>query len=157
MNDIAAAGLAAEINTANTNSYGGCFYPRLNRVTGNLGFLSRHSWGAAIDMNTTQNPQGAAPELNCGVVRIMRKWGFAWGGNFVNPDGMHFEYVGERRDLPTGYPSAYCPNSAALTDSSATAALNAASTATSSADGLTAPDDRAGISRFFAEDGLSES
>jgi hypothetical protein len=109
LDEIAAAGLAGEINTANSNTYGGCFNPRFNRVTGNLGFLSRHSWGAALDINTTQNPQGSTPKLNCGVVRIFRKWGFAWGGNFVNPDGMHFEYVGEPRDT-LSYPSRWCPN-----------------------------------------------
>ena len=30
-------------------------------------------------------------------MRIFRKHGFAWGGNFLIPDGMHFEWVGERR------------------------------------------------------------
>lgn len=107
--DVAAAGLAGAIDLANTNTYGGCFNPRLNRITGNLGFLSRHAWGIALDMNTLQNAQGRVPRLDCGVVRIFRKWGFAWGGNFLVPDGMHFEYVGERRDtLP--YASRYCPN-----------------------------------------------
>jgi hypothetical protein len=47
--------------------------------------------------------------MHCDVVRIFRKHGFAWGGNFRRPDGMHFEWVGERLDqLP--YPSRYCPN-----------------------------------------------
>lgn len=146
LDEIAAAGLAGAIDTANTNTYGGCFYPRLNRVTGNLGFLSRHSWGVALDMNTTQNPQGRAPRLDCGVVRTFRKWGFAWGGNFVNPDGMHFEYVGERRDL-VAYPSTYCPNLPA-----------SAVTASPAADRLeraldrAAPPTAAGV--IFAEDGF---
>jgi hypothetical protein len=63
----------------------------------------------AIDMNTVENAEGSPPTMNCDVVRIFRKWGFAWGGNFLQGDGMHFEYVGQRRDqLP--YPSRYCPN-----------------------------------------------
>jgi hypothetical protein len=111
LNDVAAAGLAGAIDVANTNTYGGCYYPHeitpLGSTTG--GFLSRHSWGMAIDMNTVQNPEGAPPTMNCDVVRIFRKWGFAWGGNFLQGDGMHFEWVGERRDQ-WAYPSRYCPN-----------------------------------------------
>lgn len=107
--EIAAAGLAAAIDLANTNRYGGCFYPRFNRIAGALGVLSRHSWGMALDVNTVTNAQGATPQLDCRVVVIMRRHGFAWGGNFTRPDGMHFEWVGERRDL-LDYPSRYCPN-----------------------------------------------
>jgi hypothetical protein len=47
--------------------------------------------------------------MNCDVVRIFRKHGFAWGGNWRTPDGMHFEWVGEARDQ-IGYASRYCPN-----------------------------------------------
>lgn len=114
LTEVANAGLAGAIDVVNANTYGGCFYPRFNRVTGNLGFLSRHSWGQAFDTNTTTNPQGGVPQMNCNVVRIFRKWGFAWGGNFNTPDGMHFEYVGERRDQMV-YPSTYCPNVATTT------------------------------------------
>ena len=42
-------------------------------------------------------------------MRIFRKHDFAWGGNFLTPDGMHFEWVGEPRDQ-LQYPSTYCPN-----------------------------------------------
>ncbi len=109
LNEIAAAGLAPLVNVANTNAVGGCFNPRYNRVTGNLGFLSRHAWGQAFDMNVSENPQGDVPKLDCRIVRIFRKWGFAWGGNFVSRDGQHFEWVGQRRDQLV-YPSTYCPN-----------------------------------------------
>ena len=112
LNEVAAAGLAGAIDVGNANTYGGCYgglgeVSPLGSSTG--GFLSKHSWGVAIDMNTVQNPEGAPPTMNCDVVRIFRKWGFAWGGNFIQGDGMHFEYVGERRDQ-WPYPSRYCPN-----------------------------------------------
>lgn len=109
LNEVKRLGLDDLIDVDNTNKYGGCFYARLNRVSGDLGYLSRHSWGMAFDMNTTTNSQGRPPNLDCRIVRIFRKWGFAWGGNFTPSDGMHFEYVGERRDN-IDYPSRYCPN-----------------------------------------------
>lgn len=109
LNEIAASGLADLIDVADTNRYGGCFNPRWNRVTGNLGFVSRHAWGQALDINVSQNPQGSTPRLDCRIVRIFRKWGFAWGGNFASRDGMHFEWVGEPRDQ-LDYPSTNCPN-----------------------------------------------
>ena len=109
LNEVKRAGLEKLIDVDNTNMYGGCFYARLNRVSGNIGYLSRHSWGMAFDMNTNTNSQGRAPNMDCRIVRIFRKWGFAWGGNFTPADGMHFEYVGERRDN-IAFPSRYCPN-----------------------------------------------
>lgn len=109
LSEIAAVGLAGAIDVGNTNTYGGCYNPRFNRVTGSLGFLSRHSWGQPIDMNTLTNAQGRRPQMDCRVVRIFRKHNFAWGGNFISIDGMHFEWVGERRDQ-LEYPSPYCPN-----------------------------------------------
>ena len=109
LNEVKREGLEDLIDVDNTNTYGGCFYARLNRISGDLGYLSRHSWGMAFDMNTTTNSQGRPPNLDCRIVRIFRKWGFAWGGNFTPADGMHFEYVGERRDN-IEYPSRYCPN-----------------------------------------------
>ncbi|HYN35095.1 MAG TPA: M15 family metallopeptidase, partial [Ilumatobacteraceae bacterium] len=137
--EVAATGLAGTIDVGNTNTAGGCHNPRFNRLTpsGTLGFLSRHSWAAAIDMNTVGSCQGCAPPDfatrpgGCTTVQIFRKYGFAWGGNFLTPDGMHFEYVGERRDL-LPYPSRWCQNSGAVA--------------------LT--DAEAGIDTFFAGDGM---
>jgi hypothetical protein len=108
LDEVAAAGLGANIDVANTNTYGGCFNPRYSRISG---FLSRHAYAVALDMNTTSNCQGCTPRMNCEVVRIFRKHGFAWGGNWRTPDGMHFEWVGERRDQ-LAYPSRFCPNDA---------------------------------------------
>ena len=107
--EVAAAGLGWAIDVTNANTYGGCHNARFNRISGELGFLSRHAWAMALDTNTVTNCQGCIPRMNCDVVRIFRKHNFAWGGNFLRPDGMHFEWVGERRDLVNG-PAQYCPN-----------------------------------------------
>jgi hypothetical protein len=107
--EVAAAGLAGAIEVANANAFGGCYVPRFSRVSGQIGFLSRHTYGMAFDTNTTSNCYGCRPAMNCDVVRIFRKHGFAWGGNFRRPDGMHFEWVGARLDQ-LDYPSNYCPN-----------------------------------------------
>jgi len=100
------------IDIANTNMAGGCSSAgkaRFARITQSLGSVSRHSWGQPLDMSTVANRQGFLPTLDCRIVQVFRKHGFAWGGNFLTPDGMHFEWVGERRDqLP--YPSRFCPN-----------------------------------------------
>ena len=105
--EVAAAGLGSAIEVANANAYGGCYNPRYSRTSG---FLSRHAYGMALDTNTVSNCGGCRPpQMNCDVVRIFRKHGFAWGGNFRQPDGMHFEWVGERRDQ-IAFPSTYCPN-----------------------------------------------
>lgn len=107
--DVVRAGLRDEINIAESQRYGGCFTSRYNRLAGLFGAPSRHAFGAAMDLNTRTNPQWGRPTMNCDVVRIFRKWGFAWGGNFWPTDGMHFEWVGERRDQ-IGFPSRFCRN-----------------------------------------------
>ena len=109
LDEIVAEGLSRYIDVRNSNRYGGCYVGRYNRLGGNFGSPSRHAWGMAIDINTVTNAQGATPQMNCAVVRIFRKWGFAWGGNFWWSDGMHFEWVGEPRDQ-LGYPLRYCRN-----------------------------------------------
>jgi hypothetical protein len=115
--DVAAAGLGRYIDVANANTYGGCHNARFNRISAEFGFLSRHSWAMALDINTVTDCQGCVPKMNCDVVRIFRRHNFAWGGNFLRPDGMHFEWVGERRDR-WSYPSTYCRNPAtSLTES----------------------------------------
>jgi hypothetical protein len=135
--EIAVRGLGGTIDVTNANTYGGCHLARFNRLTpdSSLGFLSRHSWGMALDTNTVGSCQGCAPPDfatrpgGCTAVQVFRKHGFAWGGNFLTPDGMHFEYVGERRDL-LPYPSRWCQNTGPL----------ALSTEQSGIDGLYADD-----------------
>jgi hypothetical protein len=112
LTDIANAGLAGGIDLANTNTYGGCYYPRFNRIGGSIGSLSRHSWGEPLDTNTLANCQGCVPKMDCRIVRIFRAHGFAWGGNFTFSDGMHFEWVGTQGLDKLQFPSKYCPNPA---------------------------------------------
>ena len=139
--EVAAERLAATIDVANANSFGGCHNARFNRLTpdSSLGFLSRHSWAMAFDTNTLGSCLGCAPPDfatrpgGCRTVQIFRKHGFSWGGNYLTPDGMHFEWVGERRDN-LAYPSRFCPN----------VAMGA----------LTLENTEVGQSRLYQDDGL---
>ena len=110
LQEVVDSGLTGYIDVANANTFGGCFGPRFTRIFGTqLGTLSRHTWGQALDTNTVANCQGCVPQMDCRIVRIFRKHNFAWGGNFIFPDGMHFEWVGDPRNTYQ-YPSRYCPN-----------------------------------------------
>ena len=55
--------------------------------------ISQHGYGNAIDINWTANPRGGAAggNLPANVGDIAAKYGLAWGGNWSNPDPMHFE------------------------------------------------------------------
>lgn len=78
----------------------GSFVPR--RMRGSQS-LSRHSWGTAFDINAEWNPfrQPMAKAGQKGylgrIAPIFEAHGFAWGGRWESPDGMHFE-VAELRD-----------------------------------------------------------
>ena len=75
-----------------TSQYGGCFGPRfIGRVAG--GRLSHHAWGIAIDINAADNAFGTRSDLDQRLVEIMERSGFTWGGRWLVPDGMHFEWV----------------------------------------------------------------
>jgi hypothetical protein len=52
---------------------------------------SNHAYGAAIDINAPENAYGATPTMDERIVAIFERWGFRWGGDFLIPDGMHFE------------------------------------------------------------------
>ncbi|MDP9118793.1 MAG: M15 family metallopeptidase [Actinomycetota bacterium] len=86
LEEILASGLMSEIKV-----YSGCWASRTvsRSPTAPPSF---HAYGAAIDINAPQNPYGAKPTMNREVVRIFESWGFNWGGDFLIPDGHHFEY-----------------------------------------------------------------
>ena len=73
-------------------SFSGCFSPRhINRIPS--AGLSHHSWGIALDLNVQQgNLFGQTPHQDPRLVGVFERWGFVWGGTFIVPDGMHFEY-----------------------------------------------------------------
>ncbi|HEY1332363.1 MAG TPA: M15 family metallopeptidase [Actinomycetota bacterium] len=90
LNEIVREGLAHLIDP---KDYAGCYAPRLLRPTDPTGGISHHAWGIALDINASQNPFGATPHQDPRIVRIFERYGFTWGGRWVVPDGMHFEYV----------------------------------------------------------------
>jgi hypothetical protein len=139
------------IDVANTNRFGGCSNNGEARFARNTTNISRHSWGQPIDMSTVANAQGGVPVMDCRIVRIFRAHNFAWGGNFLRPDGMHFEWVGTPRNT-IQYPSRYCPN----TPSGLPAGI-APTASPSTATAITAVSTQKihGLGTLFAGDGLA--
>jgi D-alanyl-D-alanine carboxypeptidase-like protein len=86
MRELIARGLGGLIRTSN-----GCYSPRMQ--VGNTYALSRHAYGIAVDVNATRNPYGETPSQDPRLVEVMERWGFTWGGRWLVPDGMHFEFV----------------------------------------------------------------
>ena len=78
--------------------YGGCWVPRHIMHEPDRA-LSLHAWGLAVDLNVSTNRYGDEPQMDERVVEVFERWGFAWGGHWRTPDGMHFELV-EVRDEP---------------------------------------------------------
>lgn len=74
-----------------TDQYAGCFAARFTSLQRGSR-ISRHTWGIAIDINTSGNCLGCEPHQDPRLVRIFQNWGFTWGGRWVIPDGMHFEW-----------------------------------------------------------------
>jgi D-alanyl-D-alanine carboxypeptidase-like protein len=73
------------------SNFGGCFGPRFIGLDPD-GRISHHAWGVAFDINVRDNPYGAEPNLDPDVVAAIEQWGFTWGGRWIIPDGMHFEW-----------------------------------------------------------------
>jgi hypothetical protein len=86
LREVIRAGLGPEIRV-----YSGCWVARTVARTSTAP-PSTHAYGAAIDINAPYSPYGAPPNMNAEVVRIFEEWGFNWGGDFLIPDGHHFEF-----------------------------------------------------------------
>lgn len=87
--EISRRGLEGRINP---KDFGGCFSSRALNNDLEAG-LSHHAWGVAFDLNVSENPFGAEPRIDPRVVEVMERWGFTWGGRWLVPDGMHFEFL----------------------------------------------------------------
>jgi D-alanyl-D-alanine carboxypeptidase len=74
-------------------AFAGCWNPRLTRGGGGV---SRHAWGAAVDLNVAGNPTGLASAQDPRLVEVMERWGFTWGGRWLIPDPAHFEWLRSR-------------------------------------------------------------
>lgn len=83
--EVQQRGLADAIDP---RQYAGCYYPRF---IANTTTLSNHSFGLALDLNTSGNQRGTVGEIDRDVVAIFKTWGFAWGGDWRWTDPMHFE------------------------------------------------------------------
>jgi hypothetical protein len=71
----------------------GCWNPRyIAPTTGRSAGISRHAWGAAVDLNASSNRVGSAGTQDPRFVNAMLDAGFTWGGDWLVPDPMHFEY-----------------------------------------------------------------
>ena len=75
------------------HSSAGCFNARtVGRSPSNP--PSFHAYGAAVDINALSNAVGDTPTMDRRIVAIFEAAGFNWGGDFLIPDDMHFEYGG---------------------------------------------------------------
>lgn len=91
--DLQESGLIYQIDPDDFQRSGGCYNPRAMRGGDKGGALSRHAWGAAIDINPSRNPYGGPVAMNQEIVQTFHDWGFAWGGGWTYPDGGHFEWT----------------------------------------------------------------
>jgi hypothetical protein len=87
MDQVVASGLQATIH-----AYDGCFSAQ-SALSSPSASISHNAWGAAIDINADVNRFGTPPVQDPALVELMKRSGFAWGGDWIVPNGMHFEYL----------------------------------------------------------------
>jgi len=104
MEDVVSRRLGWLVDREDFQRAGGCYSPRLIRGDGAGFAVSRHAWGAAVDLNPSSNPFGGPARMESRLVDIFGAWGFAWGGGWLTPDPMHFEW----RQLPVDPEDAGC-------------------------------------------------
>ena len=90
MRELAERGLH---HLVDPSDFGGCYSPRFIGRDVFSGQLSHHAWGVAVDINAGRNPLGTESNQDPRLVRTMERWGFTWGGRWLVPDPMHFEWA----------------------------------------------------------------
>lgn len=90
LDEIAALGLSRLIDPTRT---AGCHVART--IAPGLA-LSRHAWGAAIDLNIDRNPRGSYSTQDPRLVEVLTDQGLAWGGDWLVPDPGHYEWLEPR-------------------------------------------------------------
>lgn len=94
MTTLVEEGLAHLVEPA---GFAGCWFPRfISPTVGVSSGLSRHAWGAAVDLNAGSNPVGSSGNQDGRLIETMEDWGFTWGGDWLVPDPMHFEFATQR-------------------------------------------------------------
>jgi hypothetical protein len=89
LRELVARGLGHTVDGA---QFAGCYTPRfIDRDPD--GRLSHHSWGIAVDLNSKENIFGRDSRQDDELVEVMTSWGFTWGGGWLVPDPMHFEWL----------------------------------------------------------------
>jgi hypothetical protein len=96
MSELVEQGLS---HLVDPSGFGGCWLPRFIRpAVGVSSGVSRHAWGAAVDLNAGSNPVGSSGNQDPRLIEAMKRWGFTWGGDWLVPDPMHFEFAAEPRN-----------------------------------------------------------
>jgi hypothetical protein len=88
LSDLDRRGLGRLVDPSSSS---GCFNPRfVTRDPTQL--ISHHAWGSAVDLNIPANLFGSVPHQDPRLVAAFERRGFQWGGRWLIPDGMHFEF-----------------------------------------------------------------
>jgi len=62
------------------------------RLTRGGSKLSMHGYGAALDFDAPWNKLGHLPTMLPEIIKVLRRRGWTWGGQWSRPDGMHFQF-----------------------------------------------------------------
>lgn len=85
-------GALADLEAAGINIRGGQSGGFNDRNIAGTNTKSQHAYGRAIDVNWDENARGSKGVIPADLARsIAKKWGLTWGGDWRNPDPMHFE------------------------------------------------------------------